>query len=85
MVGLHVLHNEIIGTATAKRSGKFLLPLLATAGVHGVHYGYLFVDDYIRIVAHTFGQIILTLKLLYFKIFTTDVSNVVGDGAVKFD
>ena len=79
MVGLHVLHDKIVGRALAEGSGDLGDPLVGKMGVHAVHDGDLFIADQIGVVRHAVGHIVLALKQVNKVVVDADIQNIFGD------
>ena len=73
MIGLHMLHNQIIGLATFQRSCQFLQPFVGLTRVNRIHYRNLLSSQQITVIAHSFRQFILTFKEVQLGIITTDI------------
>ena len=73
VVGLYVLHHEIVGSASFKRYLKIHLPLLSTTCINSVHDANFFIKNHITVVAHAFGRAILALEKVEIAIISTNV------------
>ena len=62
MVGLHVVHYQVVGLFAVEYLGYVVEPFVGFASVHGVENGGFFVGDYIRVVRHSFGYVVLAFK-----------------------
>ena len=77
MVGLHVLHNQIIGLALTQRLVQIVQPLKLKVAVNRIHHGDFLVTDHIGVVCHAVGNHILTLKQVDFVVVHTNIDDVV--------
>jgi hypothetical protein len=62
MVGLHVLHDEIVRGASSKRLIEICPPLITLALVDGVHYSYFLILNEIGIIGYAVRYYILTFE-----------------------
>ena len=79
MVGLHVLDDEIVGLASREGLFEVVEPLVAEAGVDGVHDGGLAVEDGVGIVGHAVGDVVLALEQVDGVVVDADVQDVFGN------
>ena len=78
VVGFHVLHDEVIGTAAIERSGDVVQPFLGEANVHGVQNGGLFVQNYIRVICHAVGYDVLAFKQVDVVVIDPCVNDIIA-------
>ena len=78
VVGLHVLHHQIVGLAAAQGLLQVGGPLVHLALVGSVDDGHLVVHQHVGVIAHALRQVILTLKELQLGIIHADIFYVVG-------
>ena len=79
MVGLHMLHHQVVGLAAAQGVFNVLEPFAGLLLVDGVHDGDLVVENHIGIVAHAVGHHILTLEEIHLVVVGADINNGIGD------
>ena len=79
MIGLHVLHDQVIGGAISQRIADVVQPFVGKGRVHRIHDGNKVVKDRVGVVAHTVGYAVLTLKQVDLAVVYADVLNVLGD------
>ena len=77
MVGLHVLHDKIIGRATVQSDRDVFKPLGAEGSIDGIHHRDFFVDNDVRVVCHAVFHDVLPLKQVKVSIVHTDVFYIV--------
>ena len=71
MVGLYVMHYKIIGSAAGKDSLYVSPPLRPFTGIGCIHDCDLFIENYVRIIGHSIGYLILALKEVDIKVIHT--------------
>ena len=76
VIGLHVLHNEIIRLSAVQRSSKVIEPLMRKIAVNGIHDGNLLIHDDIRIIRHAVRDVILPLKQIDLMVVDADIADV---------
>ena len=79
MVRLHVLHHQIIQLPGPQHSGNVFQPLLPEVLIHGVHHGYLLIQNHIGIVRHAIGHHILSLEQIHLMVVHADIANIIGN------
>ena len=77
VVGLHVVHHQIIRLAAGQRLPQVLFPLVGLAGVGGVQDGGLAVCDKVGIVGNPLGDDVLALEQVYGLVVGADVEYLV--------
>lgn len=80
MIGLHVLHHQIIRLAPAQNHGQIIQPFMLKMLIHRVHHGDFLVQDHIGIIGHSVGHGILALKQVYLMIVHACIANIVRNG-----
>ena len=80
VIGLHMMYDKIVGFAAGKGLYEVGFPLLALAGVGGVHYGNLFVEDDIGVVGHAIRNYILAFKEVEVQVVDSDIFYTVVQG-----
>ena len=73
VVGLNVLHYEIVRRATFESHLEIHLPLFSATCIDGVHDANFLIENHITVVAHTFWRAILTLEKVEITIISTNV------------
>ena len=73
MVGFHVLHYKVIGLFAVQHGLNVIYPFLDEIDVHRVHNCGFFIAYNVRIVAHSVGYRIHTLKQIDIVIVDADV------------
>ena len=79
VVGLHMLHDQIVGRTTRKSILQIVKPLVGEACVHGVNDGYLLVKNDVGVVRHSVGDGVLTLKQIDSVVVYADVLNILAN------
>ena len=79
MVGLHVLHDQVIGGAISQRIADVVQPFVGKGRVYRVHDCHVVVKDCVGVVAHTVRYAVLTLKQVDLAVVYADVLNVLGN------
>ena len=79
MVGLHVLHDQVVGLSALQGGGEVVQPLVGEFGIHRVHHGDLLVPDHIGVVGHAVGHHILPLEQVHLVVVYAYIQNIVGD------
>ena len=77
MVGLHMLHHQIIGTFARQSRSKVLQPLRAEPGFYRVKDGDFLVQNDIRVIGHSVGHRILPFKQVDVVIVYADILDAV--------
>ena len=77
MVGLHMLHDQIVGRALAERGTYLSQPFVGKTSVNSVQYGNLLVNDHVGIVAHSVWNTVLTFEQINVGIIDTNIKNVI--------
>ena len=77
MIGLHVLHDQIIGLSAVKNCRQVVKPFLAKALVNSIHDRDLLIHDDIGIVCHSKRHNILSLKQINFMIIYTNILDII--------
>ena len=77
VVGLHMLHNKIVGCAVGQSRTEVCEPLVHLAIVGRIHNGNLLVLNKIRVIRDAVGNHILALKEVQIGIINTYINNVV--------
>ena len=80
MIGLHVLHHQIIRFAPAQNHGQIIQPFMLKMLIHRVHHGDFLVQNHIGIIGHSVGHGILALKQVYLMIVHACIANIVRNG-----
>ena len=80
VVGLHVLHHQVIRLALAQDLLQVIQPFMGEILIYCVHDGDLVVQDHIGVIGHTIGNYVLSLKQVYLMVVYTDVLDIVGNG-----
>ena len=62
MIGFHMLDDEIIGFTLAKHFLHVVKPLVRKLRIHSVHYRDCVVDNYVRVIRHSFRHNVLPLE-----------------------
>ena len=75
VVGLHVMHHQVVGLTIAQHLVQVGQPLLGLAGVHSVQNGHLLVHDHIGVVGNALGHYILAFKQVNVGIIAADSIN----------
>ena len=73
MIGLHVLHDQIIRLSAVQDFLQITEPLIGKFHVHSVHDSDLLVHDDIGIVCHAERDNILTFKQVDLMIIDADI------------
>ena len=81
MVGLHMLHDDVIERAAAERVRDVLQKQIADGIVDRVEQDALFVRQHIGIVAHAVGNGISALEKGQAAVAAADVSQRIGNGS----
>ena len=62
VIGLHVLHDEIIGLSAAQNALQIFQPFAREMRVHRIHHGDFFVFDDVGIITHAVRHFVLTFE-----------------------
>lgn len=79
VVWLHVLDNKVVWLSVSKHLCDIIKPLVREIGIDGVHNSDLLVYNGIRIVGHSVGNNVLSLKKIDLFIVYTYIFDVVGN------
>ena len=79
MVGLHVLHDKVVGLAVSECFLEIVQPLMREASVNRIHYGNLLVHDDIGIVCHSVWNNVLAFEQVNFVVVDSDVDDILCD------
>ena len=79
VVGLHVLHDQIIRFSAAQDFLYVAQPFIGKSGVHSIHDDDLLVQDHVGIVGHAEGNHILTLEQVDIMIVDADIFDRICD------
>ena len=77
VIGLHMLHDEVIRLSVAKDSCKVCKPLLAEVLVYGIHDCDLLIHDHIRVVGHSSGNDVLSLEQVYLMVIYANIFDII--------
>ena len=80
MVGLHVVHDQIVRLAAAQCLREVGLPLPFLADVSRVHDGDPVVQDNIGVVGHSFGYDILAFEKVEVEVVDSDILDCAVEG-----
>lgn len=78
MVGLKVLHNEVVGFATGQSLIKVIKPLVTLTTIYRVHHRDTLIDNEVRVIRNTIGNNILALEEVDIQIIDTNVYNTIS-------
>ncbi len=84
MVGLEVVHHQIVGAATAKRSLQVGEPHAFHALIDRIHHRNLLIFNKIRIVRDTIRRAVLALEQVDFRIVHANVFHCGGYFCIHF-
>ena len=76
VVGLHMLHHQIIRLSAIKHRFDIIQPLMGKVCIHRIHNGDFFIHDDIRVIRHTVGNHILSLKQVHIMIIDTNIADI---------
>ena len=79
MIGLHVVHNEVVRLTAIQRLANVGKPLVAEVLVNGIHHGDLLVEDHIRIVGNAVGHGVQALEQVNLMVVDANIEDAVGD------
>ena len=79
VVGLHVLHDQIVGLAPRQRRAHVIQPFVGEVRVHRVHDRDFFIPDHVGIVRHAVRHVVLPLEQVDPVVVHADVDDVVGN------
>ena len=79
MVGLHMLHHQIIRLTAVQSVLQIVQPGMGKAGIHRIHDSDLLIQDHIGIISHTVGDNVLTFKQVDLMVINANILNIVCD------
>ena len=80
VVGFHVMDHQEVGLAVAEGIGQVGFPFFALACVGRIEHGDFLVKDYVGVIGHSLGHVVLALEQV--EVFVVDTDELDGSGDI---
>ncbi len=76
VVRLHVLDDQVVGTAGTQNLLNVVQPFMGKAGIHRVHHGCFLIQDHIGVVGHAVFDHVLAFEQVHVVVVDAHVADV---------